>query len=526
MAKHKRAEHNPKKAGHKAKQAKQPRKAVLKPYLKSDYKPVRVRARKVLHSGRGLKATGRAAHKLNRIETRLEKKDPDKQPLYNPSAPLAGKELQTAAHQLAGGEFNPQIRQLERQQKNQDAQYQQVENRSDSYYNQLRGYQSMAQAGLARTGGMGVLQAAGLGQQTEQQLARSRAAIKTPGNDSGGAQSLLNQEAALQQMRAAGDAQGYTQAALSQSQNWQGLNTAIMGATQLRGGEARQELINRRLNNDQELQAQEGDLRSQRASKFTEQLLTLRQQGFENQATAETLQLKGQQQAADLTQQGIENRQRQQTINETIRSHNLSHQDRIVMAKIAHLDRQRQTLLSHNDRKAALRVSRQMQGLRAQISAGHLGIARKTLRIQKKHGTGPYATPGAGGSGGNPRNGLGSLTQGQENTGLKDLNYAISVFRTLKGKTSGHNIRQILTTGGSKSSHHTKNGVGGSRSVSYRAVDPLFINAAEDIVYRGGLSRTNLKRLHRHGYHTKSYRKLHGGSRGVLDAAKGLAGSF
>jgi hypothetical protein len=62
--------------------------------------------------------------------------------------------------------------------------------------------------------------------------------------------------------------------------------------------------------------------------------------------------------------------------------------------------------------------------------------------------------------------------------------------------------------------------------VSYRAVDPLFINAAEDIVYRGGLSKTNLKRLHRHGYHTKSYKKLHGGTRGVLDAAKGLGGAF
>jgi hypothetical protein len=79
-------------------------------------------------------------------------------------------------------------------------------------------------------------------------------------------------------------------------------------------------LINRRLNNDQALTAQEGDLRSQRASKFTEQLLTLRQQGFENQATAETLNLKGQQQQADLAQKGIENRQRQQTINETIRA--------------------------------------------------------------------------------------------------------------------------------------------------------------------------------------------------------------
>jgi hypothetical protein len=119
--------------------------------------------------------------------------------------------LQKAAHQLAGGEFNPQIRQLQRQQKNQDAQYQAVEDRSDSYYNQLRGYGAMAQAGLQQSGNQGVLQSAVLGQQTEQQLARSRAAIQTPG--SGGAQSLLNQEAALQQMRAASDAQGYTQAA-------------------------------------------------------------------------------------------------------------------------------------------------------------------------------------------------------------------------------------------------------------------------------------------------------------------------
>jgi hypothetical protein len=96
----------------------------------------------------------------------------------------------------------------------------------------------------------------------------------------------------------------------------------------------------------------------------------------------------------------------------------------------------------------------------------------------------------------------------------------------LRGKTSGHNIRQILSTGGSSSHHHTKNGAGGSKSVSYRSVDPLFINAAEDIVYRGGLSKTNLKRLHRHGYHTKGYKRLHSGTRGIGQAAKGLAGSF
>jgi hypothetical protein len=54
MAKHKRANNNHPKKG----KGKQPRRAVLKPYLHSDYKPVRVQARNVLHSGRGLKATG------------------------------------------------------------------------------------------------------------------------------------------------------------------------------------------------------------------------------------------------------------------------------------------------------------------------------------------------------------------------------------------------------------------------------------------------------------------------------------
>jgi hypothetical protein len=391
----------------------------------------------------------------------------------------------------------------------------------------MRGYGEMAQAGLQRQAGQATLQSAALGQATEDQLARARAAITTPGQG-GAASRMLNEEAGLQQMRAAGDANAYTQATIARGQNWAGLNQSIVNTTALRGGEARQELVNRRLNADQTAAEQTTDLRSQRAAKFTEQLLTLRQQGFENQATAETLQLKGQAQQQAATQQGIENRQRQQTINETIRSHNLSHKDRIVLGKLAHLDRQRSTLLSHGDRQAALRVSRQMQGLRAQISAGHLALARRTLRVQKRNKTGPYATPG---SSGHPRNGLGSLTQGQENTGLKDLNYAIGVFRQLRADgNSGHNTRHLLETGGSSSHHKTKSSTGkshgGSKSVSYRAIDPLFINAAEDIVYRGGISKVNLKRLHRAGYHTKNYKKLHGGGRGLNDALNSLGRNF
>lgn len=154
--------------------------------------------------------------------------------------------------------------------------------------------------------------------------------------------------------------------------------------------------------------------------------------GQEGAFTSSTIQSLMQQAARDaLTRRGqtLSHQDRQASLDETIRSHNLSHEDRQAAAK----------------RTAAAK---------------------------------------------RPHTGLGSLTQGQENSQVDAINQALGYIKQLKGSVPVPTVVSLLKTG-----HKTKGGT----TIPKLPAD--LVDAAADISRQGYLSPQSMAALHRRGVH-------------------------
>jgi hypothetical protein len=122
--------------------------------------------------------------------------------------------------------------------------------------------------------------------------------------------------------------------------------------------------------------------------------------------------------------------------------------------------------------------------------------AQEKDAYQRAHGLGPYKPAAAKGKSGKvPRHGLGSLTQGQENTYVDQINQAKEWVNRLRNSAhmKDHDVYSILRTGGTLTD---KNG--------QKTTVPKFgdwVNPAFDLVVHGHLSGPNVKALHDKGLH-------------------------
>lgn len=231
----------------------------------------------------------------------------DQNPLLNPGVQLSGASLKKAASQLAGLSVNPQIRAVDRTERQATRQGTALADRAGSYYAQLAkdalgqvstqsAISQRLQASLAAGQANTQASMAASGQQ-EAKRAVADAQLRGAGLDGGGAAESAA-ELAAQQQRAAAQGQTASSTAALNSAGFEGLANIGAMATGARGGEIKGELLNRVANKQAELRAQRQELQASKGTERTKQLLGLRQSGFENLITAKTLGLK----EADLTQ--------------------------------------------------------------------------------------------------------------------------------------------------------------------------------------------------------------------------------
>jgi hypothetical protein len=231
---------------------------------------------------------------VRRADARL-----DKDPLYDPAQQLSGARLSHAAQALTDLEFNPQRKALTTEATQAERQGGALQSRAGGYFLQLaeaeRGNVERSQAVgnllQQRLGTIGQesTQALDAAQQKSQDVLNSDETLRGPGLQGGSTQ--LAEELAAARARQASSQQAATTEAAASTADYGNLADLSRRAREVRGGETVQQLANAE-------SAQLGDIASRRAAleasvgpKRTENLLNLRQSGFENAATAAGLDI-------------------------------------------------------------------------------------------------------------------------------------------------------------------------------------------------------------------------------------------
>lgn len=251
-----------------------------------------------------LSALSPVQQRQRRVNQRITRENAN--PLYDPTAPLSGHSLISAARQIGGAELDPQIAAVGRQSATTTTQGNALAGRAKDYYSQLAGQEAERHARLQAINQLASKQIAGVGAQSREQFdrqdtaeaQRQQADVLQRGT---GLQDSAGQlaELAAARGRSATLQQSSESAAAALGANWEALNTTLGHATQMRGGEVQGELANRQSNALAELAAKRADLEGQKGSATTKALLDLRNTEFENRATMEGLGIK----RDDLTQQ-------------------------------------------------------------------------------------------------------------------------------------------------------------------------------------------------------------------------------
>jgi hypothetical protein len=316
------------------------------------------------------------------------KKRPNLGPLYDPSKPLSGRVLQRAAQQITQTEFASERAELDRTTQQTNRQGQELVGRASDYYTQLAKQEAGAVARAQAVGGQlqGQLsqnaqqsQAAlsGIDQEAQQRAAQD--ASLRGGHLSGGGADAVAQEVAAQRALAQTQAAGaQNQAALSTS-NWANLANVANTARGVAGGEAVQRFGNQLLAQTGELRGRRADLAKQVAARRAQNVLTLRQQGFENAVTARGLDIDMAELRADMQEKKADNRlarqriksaerQNRQRVKAQIRGQNVTKRGQDITARnnlVTSADRRRGQDITANQRAADRRVRQQMSQAKA-----------------------------------------------------------------------------------------------------------------------------------------------------------------
>jgi hypothetical protein len=223
----------------------------------------------------------------------------DRNPLYDPTSQLSGSRLAKAAGDLVNLEVGPQRKALDFEAAQTRTQGAAVQGRANDYFMQL----AQAERGnVERGSAIGNLlngTIAEIGKQTNSALDTAAAqgaaalgadaAVRGPGLDGGS--SKLAEELAAARARAGENTQRAGLDAASQTASFTSLADLSRQARELRGGETVQQLANAQQSKLADVSSRRAALEASVGPKRVEQILGLRQSGFENAATAAGLDL-------------------------------------------------------------------------------------------------------------------------------------------------------------------------------------------------------------------------------------------
>lgn len=218
--------------------------------------------------------------------------------LLNPQQPLSGNNLLAAAKAQVDLETKPQISALDTQARSARIQQGALASRSGGYYQQLA-QEAMGQIGRVQATRAATGQAiSGVNSAAQQAMDRTQAiadqsqardvGVRGPGL-SGGGDERVRQELAAARTRSAEIGQSAGANAENIGANWEGYARQMATASQMRGGEVQERLLNRLSNELSDIRTKKADILSMVGPKQTDALTKLRQQAFENAATASTL---------------------------------------------------------------------------------------------------------------------------------------------------------------------------------------------------------------------------------------------
>jgi hypothetical protein len=222
----------------------------------------------------------------------------DKKALTDPTQPLQGGNLLAAARATVDLETQPQITALDTQARSARIQQGALGSRAEGYYRTLaqeaqgdvarvQATRDASSARMAEIGQQG--QAAVDNAQVQADVAQARDVDVRGGGLAGGGDERVRSELAAQRARSS----HIGQAAQGQNENiganWEGFTRQMATAQLMRGGEVQERLMNRLSNELSDIRTKKADVKSLAGTKLVDNLTKLRQQAFENAATAEAL---------------------------------------------------------------------------------------------------------------------------------------------------------------------------------------------------------------------------------------------
>jgi hypothetical protein len=375
--------------------------------------------------------------------------------LYNPLATLGGPALKKAAGQATDVQYGPVLAGLRQQLAQTTTQGTALAQRGGDYYRQVAQEEAAALSRQQALGDMLNRNVAdlGAGQQSYmaglqgQEAQREAQDASVRGGGLGGGSNVQGElgtlAASMAQQR-----QAQAAGAAEQGANWTGLLGASAAAASARGGEVQGQLLNRLAGQQQTIRGQISTQKQGRAAALAENVLKLRQQGFENYATGQTLGLK----QAGLVEQTAKDRAASDLARARLKQ---SASDNAAGRAVTI----RGQNLSHLDRQATVEVQRE------RIAAAKKGGVAKPL-------TGPQ---------------LGKV--------YSQIDRAGQLLKTLPAGAA----QQIINQGYYTQTYTNAAGNQAQRRVPLPKLDPLAWQAAQDLQGNGRLQPDTVRALHAQG---------------------------
>lgn len=332
---------------------------------------------------------GRRQRQRRQKRERQARRRANRDPLLNPGVPLAGRRLRRAANQLTAAEFRPRRQALNREASAVSSTGERLAGQARDYYLQLaqqelgnvdkmRALGTGLQADVAAAGATAQQQLDAAGQQAAQ-LRAADAAVRGAGNDVGMPDAAA-ELAAARARSAALQQQGATAAAQTTG-NWAGLADASRTARGAAGGEAVTDFLRDVAIRRADVRRRRADLDTMAGTRRAENILKLRQQGYENAITARGLDVDMAQLQADMQNARANRRVQRRGQDVTARGQTLSARER----RADRAARERQAQADRESRERIARARSKGEKLEpADARKLRIGVANALADLQSK----------------------------------------------------------------------------------------------------------------------------------------------
>jgi hypothetical protein len=411
-------------------------------------------------------AWDKGIRQAKRIEKRNLERRYAQDPLYNPTAPLAGLNLHKASRAVTNAELNPQLKAFDRQRKVEKAQGKALSTRAGDYYealarsagNRVARTQAISDRLSAELKSVGAdtqenLQAAG---DAAQKAVKADTELRGEGLDAG-ADAKVAEETRAARERAAGDAQNFRSSAAAESGSHERFTDAMDRSQQMRGGEIQGELANRLATRLGTINSDKAALAGTRGARNVKNLLDLRQTGFENLVTMKGLDIDRAEIEAEANESAAERR---------------------LKLKLANLNNKIKLAVANKNDKLRRDLQRQADDVRLAIARENIGSREAIAQLNEGGRNTRHNTPS-----GTARLNANQKEKGENLLSTPDSQDAWKVI---------HRMLAVYRSSGSMSEAAAK-----LRKKEW--FDPTLMQAAADIAGKGTIGRSTIRSLNEAG---------------------------